>query len=164
MTAINSNRAIRGPVTAVPVVTGKGVRLVADTENNRWVVEADETVLWENGDTYTKSATLSESISNFEYIRVRVDDDHHNGRWVLVDTGNAWAKWLGNFGYDDWNTTSNVLGIREIGFKASGTSITSLMGFQKNANLSGTAWGSAYQTGQYGGIVKVIGINRIGSN
>ena len=46
MTAINSNRAIRGPVTAVPVVAGKGVRLVADTENNRWVVEADETVLW----------------------------------------------------------------------------------------------------------------------
>ena len=40
MTAINSNRAIRGPVTAVPVVAGKGVRLGADTENNRWGVEA----------------------------------------------------------------------------------------------------------------------------
>lgn len=35
MTAINSNRAIRGPVTAVPVVAGKGVHLVAGTENNR---------------------------------------------------------------------------------------------------------------------------------
>ena len=121
----------------------------------------DETVLFENGDAYTKSATLSESISNFEYIRVRVDDDHHNGKWVLVDTDNAWAKWLGNYGYDDWDTTSNILGIRELGFKASGTTITSLRGFQKNAKLSGTSWGSEHQTGQYGGIVKVVGIHRI---
>lgn len=78
MTAINSNRAIRGPVTAVPVVAGKGVRLVADTENNRWVVEADETVLWENNRAWigtdtslgTNSGTLSETLSNFERIRV----------------------------------------------------------------------------------------------
>lgn len=71
MTAINSNRAIRGPVTAVPVVAGKGVRLVADTENNRWVVEADETVLWE--DTVSQETcstfTLSEYASNFERLR-----------------------------------------------------------------------------------------------
>lgn len=72
MTAINSNRAIRGPVTAVPVVAGKGVRLVADTENNRWVVEADETVLWENASGSAPSAlpvTLSEATSNFEIVR-----------------------------------------------------------------------------------------------
>ena len=73
MTAINSNRAIRGPVTAVPVVAGKGVRLVADTENNRWVVEADETVLWEGhnqtGDGSTQVA-LSESVWNFEYVDI----------------------------------------------------------------------------------------------
>lgn len=72
MTAINSNRAIRGPVTAVPVVAGKGVRLVADTENNRWVVEADETVLWEGtlGAVGVTSATLSEAFTNFEQIEV----------------------------------------------------------------------------------------------
>ena len=75
MTAINSNRAIRGPVTAVPVVAGKGVRLVADTENNRWIVEADETVLWE-GDTgmiigsSSGSCSLSESAFNFEKIGI----------------------------------------------------------------------------------------------
>ena len=71
MTAINSNRAIRGPVTAVPVVAGKGVRLVADTDNNRIVAEADETVLWENAAGAT-SATLSESLSNFERVRFTV--------------------------------------------------------------------------------------------
>lgn len=71
MTAINSNRAIRGPVTAVPVVAGKGVRLVADTENNRWVVEADETVLWE-GTAYDAGAalTMSENCTNFEKLQI----------------------------------------------------------------------------------------------
>ena len=73
MTAINSNRAIRGPVTAVPVVAGKGVRLTADTENNRWVVEADETVLYDCSNNYvygTNSVTLSESYKNFEIIKI----------------------------------------------------------------------------------------------
>ena len=74
MTAINSNRAIRGPVTAVPVVAGKGVRLVADTENNRWVVEADETVLFEvaAGSTGVTTATISEYLTNFERVRFTV--------------------------------------------------------------------------------------------
>ena len=73
MTAINSNRAIRGPVTAVPVVAGTGVRFVKDVENNRVVAEVDETVLW-SGDASpngtTKVGDLSESINNFEYYEV----------------------------------------------------------------------------------------------
>ena len=72
MTAINSNRAIRGPVTAVPIVAGKGVRLVADTENNRWVVEADETVLWEGKQVAGNTVSLSESAANFEKLAVFV--------------------------------------------------------------------------------------------
>ena len=71
MTAVNLNRAIRGPVTAVPVVAGKGMRLVADTQNNRWVVEADETVLWEGSLGSTGSVqSLSESIFNFSTIEI----------------------------------------------------------------------------------------------
>lgn len=73
MTAINSNRAIRGPVTAVPVVAGKGVRLVADTDNNRWVIEADETVLWENSAGTSMAAStefnLSDVLENYERVR-----------------------------------------------------------------------------------------------
>jgi len=132
--------------------------------NNRFILAdpgKNETVLFSGGTKDTKTATLSEPITNFQYLRVRIDDDHHNGRWVFVDTDEPWAKWLGNYGYDDWNTTATILGIREIGFKASGTTVTSLSGVQKNVSLSGTAWNSAYQTGQYGGIVKVIGINRV---
>lgn len=74
MTAINSNRAIRGPVTAIPVVAGKGVRLTADTQNNRWVVEADETVLYSNDSpsqiTSDEQLSLSESYLNFERLKV----------------------------------------------------------------------------------------------
>lgn len=75
MTAVNLNRAIRGPVTAVPIVAGTGVRLVADTQNNRWVVEADETVLWEGfktdiPNTGESSYTLSELATNFETVRI----------------------------------------------------------------------------------------------
>ena len=89
MTAINSNRAIRGPVTAVPVVAGKGVRLVADTENNRWVVEADETVLWEGAAT-NNDTDLSETANNFERIRIYFNNDGsiHNSVEVLV-TGSS---------------------------------------------------------------------------
>lgn len=80
MTAINSNRAIRGPVTAVPVVAGKGVRLTADTENNRWIVEADETVLWEATalTDHTTSCNLSESMTNFEQIQVMFQTNNDN--------------------------------------------------------------------------------------
>ena len=69
MTAVNLNRAIRGPVTAVPVVAGNGVRIVPDTVNKRFVVELDETVLYiASGSTGVASCTLSEAASNFEYI------------------------------------------------------------------------------------------------
>ena len=70
MTAINP-QAVRGPVTAVPVVAGKGVRFVQDVENNRVVAEADETVLWEK--TWAAAggnAVLSESANNFQQLRI----------------------------------------------------------------------------------------------
>lgn len=71
MTAVNLNRAVRGPVTAVPVVAGHGVRIVPDVENNRFVAEADETVLWEGTlNTLNSYVSCSESIYNFERIKV----------------------------------------------------------------------------------------------
>lgn len=73
MTAINP-QAVRGPVTAVPVVAGTGVRFVEDVPNNRVVAEVDETVLFEsnNADGTAPSSfpvTLSEATSNFDIIR-----------------------------------------------------------------------------------------------
>lgn len=65
-------QAVRGPVTAVPVVAGTGVRFREDVENNRVVAELDETVLWSNdsGVYFKNGVTLSESRLNFEYIRI----------------------------------------------------------------------------------------------
>ena len=65
--AINP-QAVRGPVTAVPVVAGKGVRFVEDIENNRVVAEVDETVLCDT--VSNSSCTLSEEYTNFERIMV----------------------------------------------------------------------------------------------
>jgi hypothetical protein len=57
-------------------VAGKGVRLTADTENNRWIVEADETVLYQNDNPSQILAdtnlTLSESYMNFEKIKLEL--------------------------------------------------------------------------------------------
>lgn len=67
MTAVNLNRAIRGPVTAVPIVAGKGVRLVADTQNNRWVVEADDS--WEDVTSQFTKVTTNLTWYNFTFYR-----------------------------------------------------------------------------------------------
>lgn len=70
MTAINP-QAVRGPVTAVPVVAGTGVRFVEDVPNNRVVAEVDETVLFSGtkANAGCASFTLSEYASNFDRLR-----------------------------------------------------------------------------------------------
>lgn len=65
-------QAVRGPVTAVPVVAGAGVRFREDVDNNRVVAEVDETVL--STTTYDMSNNptiiLSEPAWNFEFVDV----------------------------------------------------------------------------------------------
>jgi uncharacterized protein YccT (UPF0319 family) len=73
-TLVNNLRAIRGPVTAVPMVGASGVVVEADTQNNQVVVRADETVLYENDNpsmiTSNTDIELSEEVRNFEYVAV----------------------------------------------------------------------------------------------
>ena len=166
MTAINSNRAIRGPVTAVPVVAGKGVRLVADTENNRWVVEADETVLWEG---VSLNATLSELPTNFERIRIEfgtpvTNTGNNIGRGCIevsmyyVDTSNNGSIFLSTFFNGDssnnnpYYTSGFVIGIRTLTWKTAWTAFGKLFGTTKS---TGTPWFR---------LNKIVGINRIASN
>lgn len=149
MTAVNLNRAVRGPVTAVPIVAGKGVRLVADTENNRWVVEADETVLWSGDFKYGDSAiTLSETIANFESIEVTLNVSYQryrrqaeNGSFVLINgivANDAKAK------------------VAYITLAASGSSIT----YTQNRVMQGDSAYSNVSDGETH-IIKIVGINRI---
>lgn len=161
MTAINSNRAIRGPVTAVPVVAGKGVRLVADTENNRWVVEADETVLWEGIQELTVNTeiTLSETYKNFERIRFECsrtglkrvsefntyDDGVHNAVTLL----------------DSQVDASNVLIIDSVNLSLSNAVKPKVAGVGRKS-FSASTFNSSTSSPQT--LIKVVGINRIASN
>lgn len=166
MTAINSNRAIRGPVTAVPVVAGTGVRFVKDVENNRVVAEVDETVLW-SGSSLT--ATLSELPTNFERIRIEFGTPIFNtgenvGRgcievsMALVDTTNDGSIFLSTFfngdatNHNPYYTCGFVIGIRT-----------------KNWATAWTAFGRVFDTTKNTGntwfrLNKIVGIHRIASN
>lgn len=162
MTAINSNRAIRGPVTAVPVVAGKGVRLREDVENNRVVAEADETVLFEgvlqgsNGGT----VDLAERLINFERIRITykwnnsVTDDVAEIKEVIAQEGIV-SYW--DAGYAP-NSGDKFRVVGWIDFRTP-SKMSIITAGQDSVN--GTAMG---YHGTYGTVYKVVGINRIASN
>lgn len=162
MTAINSNRAIRGPVTAVPVVAGKGVRLTADTENNRWVVEADETVLWESSVGATNNITLSEAIENFDSVKVEWCPYTEASNWTtpydVVETklSNGFLHLVGCGMSNDTNyqVTTNLL------LSCSTTSVT----VSKQSAILTTTSASSVQSLSGYKIYKIIGINRVASN
>jgi hypothetical protein len=156
-TLVNNLRAIRGPVTAVPMVAGKGVRIVPDVENNRFVVEADETVLADNIANEATSFTLSEKPSNFERIRIysskgpiceiQPNDSYltwHCG-WIDPPTG------IGN--YRIYQASSSN-GLSWNGGKVYGFSMSN------NSTLSG-GYGPS---GWYLETSKIVGINRIANN
>lgn len=169
MTAMNLNRAIRGPVTAVPVVAGKGVRFVQDVENNRVVAEADETVLFNypsNENAYNTSRKLisfSESCRNFERIRV-----------YLVNNDGAMSAVEFEPGSDDHtetfqvNTISNepCLYVKMTTWVLSASALT----YRAGSNyyiINGTSSltdPTVNKTINYVVPYKVIGINRIANN
>ena len=165
MTAINSNRAIRGPVTAVPVVAGKGVRLVADTENNRIVAEADETVLFEDTSstgTLAADVVLSESSVHFSKLEITLGwagggSSPVAGRLICICVPDG--KRYGFAGYIGNDAAVHyVLG----GISTNGTSLTipTCLDMYTTNNSSVT-----YQTFKNTiKVYKVVGINRVASN
>lgn len=158
MTAINSNRAIRGPVTAVPVVAGKGVRLVADTENNRWVVEADETVLYSDASGALDSIPLSEALTNFERIKIVWKD------WISIDCINVqeFDSESSNFMLTGtWAGASSSIIIFSIAMTPNAAKTTLTNKFARFITFSNT---SSVSTADNTRILKVVGIHRIASN
>lgn len=150
MTAMNLNRAIRGPVTAVPVVAGKGVRIVPDVENNRFVVEADETVLWE-GAKADGSITLSEAMSNFNEVEVWMECTLTNPKPIF--------KFSGSVGEITAAVPKGGTGDKYMYMTAwtvSGTTVAFRYTIIKGVNE-----GTNYKEVR---IVKIVGINRIASN
>lgn len=169
MTAVNLNRAIRGPVTAVPVVAGKGVRIVPDVENNRFVVEADETVLFENDNILANwpgdkspgqySIVLSEDYKNFEKLEVHFarSATHPTNGINYVDT--YVFKTLGKFNVVGSFFSSGLMYFASTEYNASsdGKTLTESAGGQWSQN-------SFNSSTCYLHIFKVVGINRIASN
>lgn len=158
MTAVNLNRAVRGPVTAVPVVAGKGVRIVPDTVNNRFVVEADETVLWEgNKHTVNDTITLSEAASNFDMIRFYVNSHDSSEPWVFVGKITTQSA-IQVVGYVSGASWYYQWGSIKLNISSSNTILT----IAKNDGfyLNGTSIG---KSNDYSDITKIVGINRISS-
>lgn len=164
MTAINSNRAIRGPVTAVPFVAGKGVRLVADTQNNRWVVEADETVLFDaNGSpNQTGPWTLSEARSNFEYLDIYIGTDS-SGNEVKAQRFLASSSYMkvDISRYDE--DPAYKVGMMTLTFNQLQMSIKTSSVARYMIATNGTVSVSTAST-QAPWLYKVVGVNRIASN
>ena len=169
MTAVNLNRAVRGPVTAVPVVAGNGVRIVADTQNNRFVVEADETVLWE-GDSpiaYGGNGTVSESLTNFERIRVYYSLENGTSRNHIycqemritgsdsvIAFGGCFQRYTdGKFNFGMINMTYNDTTLE--------VSIANCARYNMN-DATPINWGTNASNFAY--IHKIVGVNRIASN
>lgn len=171
MTAINSNRAIRGPVTAVPVVAGKGVRLTADTANNRWVVEADETVLWSNNRAWvgvdiapgTYSGTLSETVSNFERIRVYFARNNGtnliSGNVTEMDTSEITTKGGIFISTAFINSTNGGFFSAQTFLALNGLIFTETMGSQWKQSDNGLDTSKVFLHPY-----KIVGVNRVASN
>ena len=157
-------KAIRGPVTAVPVVAGKGIRFVEDVENNRVVAEVDETVLWEGTETLStnQEITLSEFATNFE--RIRVYGESWN-TWSPVLWGEILMTTRGNAYHVSLATSylgSNGAAIRFVQavfeFNDNKMTVTNAGLF----SIQGTAVASGSPSNTL--ITKIIGINRIANN
>ncbi len=160
--AINP-QAVRGPVTAVPVVAGKGVRLVADTENNRVVAEADETVLWDGNGTALSTATLDESIYNFERLAIYLymgGNSIHRYE-ICMDLSPATLS-VGGVVTTEGSVYFTYVFACKCSVTNSGKTLTVPQkgnGFE--VNTSGVI--TYYQNNNIGTIRKIVGINRVAS-
>lgn len=158
MTAVNLNRAIRGPVTAIPVVAGNGVRFVEDVPNNRVVAEADETVLWEGTITSSSSTgTLSETVSNFNKIKIlcKLNTTTNDAPQYFEFTVDGTHEVYSMLGAVTSSTGNCYVGHAAVSI--SGTTITYTYGNQMQ-------FGQAPTNNKNATIYKVVGVNRIASN
>ena len=176
MTAINSNRAIRGPVTAVPVVAGKGVRLVADTENNRWVVEADETVLYNNTNpsvvTSNTDFDLSEPVRNFDRVKVYYKEyygpDNPNGKFNMCSEALVVSDTFG-VGIPGCSTGDNntvFFDVNACMFDSTKPSKITVVSTGKRIGMTINGTSATFSTTNDRGIClfRVVGVQRIANN
>jgi hypothetical protein len=152
-------------------VAGKGVRLTADTENNRWIVEADETVLYEK--TWAASggsAVLSETANNFQQLRITFNIEASAEQYcpvvtaiidieaMLANTTNRLFELTCVFSRSDGG--GRYIITRSALIQNDGTTLT-VTTVDQSLNFS-TSISSMNSSACH--IMKVVGINRIASN
>lgn len=163
-TLVNNLRAIRGPVTAVPMVGASGVIVEPDTVNNQVVVRADETVLWEGSST-TTAIVLSEPVTNFDRFRIYGIERERSTPYVQ-EFGTNWgstSRWV-CMHKDVCSNTQFWTSINEkaefdelfttLSLPSKGNSIVYAWDNNTWNKLTGTVWEPPFQ------ITKIIGINR----
>lgn len=159
-------KAIRGPVTAVPVVAGKGIRFVEDVENNMVVAEVDETVLWDCNGTPNQDGpyTLSEAYTNFEYIKVKYQNNYtstpDNVGMSVFPTNGVDCKVILPVTEEDPQYKLRMMTLR---FSGASASIKSSSVARYQWTTSGSCSVST-TAGQAPYITQIIGINRIANN
>ena len=152
----------------VDIVAGPGI-VVDNPDGNTLrvsVAHADETVLWDGEGTGSTSATLSESILNFETIKiVYAGAERHGGSLVVEFVPNSS---ISNYGIEltDWfiNSEGSFL-VCSMGFYTVSVDGKTLTGAQikhmwftiPNMTYSGTGTAGVK-------LFKIIGCNRIASN
>ena len=154
--AINP-QAVRGPVTAVPVVAGKGVRLREDIENNRVVAEVDETVLWQGSPT--NSVTLSENMNNFEFIDVYERWDNASANATvnrIYMEGKTTAIINFSIGMNTW-----YLVVQKLDLNGTSLSVNSVHSIHGSSYTSTDIIHEYNTTLLKNTIIKVVGINRL---
>lgn len=168
MTAINP-QAVRGPVTAVPVVAGKGVRFVEDVENNRVVAEADETVLYNNSSpsqiVSDTDLNLSESYLNFERIKIYLRASGGNttqGNYVVE--GQVFQSESTELSaFPVCNAIGSLMSDMNV-FLFATTAPTKCTAKSNGTRLNITSTGISTTASRGARVYKIIGVNRIASN
>ena len=167
-TLVNNLRAIRGPVTAVPMVGQSGVVVEPDTVNNQVVVRADETVLWENESsplqTTGGTAALSEAASNFKYLRFEYRGEQGSGYGLKTQTiandNRLDSISLGGLAQFYDNYAFSFTGAH---VSISGTTLTLVRQGRFNVNDNDTISATDHGNNLFR-LVRVVGINRIANN
>ena len=163
--AINP-QAVRGPVTAVPVVAGKGVRLREDIENNRVVAEVDETVLFEdpNG-TGVDSGDISEAYTNFERLLIEVGYGSQSASledgymWVMCSPRSSytWVQFtFGSGGSNQYYAAAKIHWTSSTHFSV--THGSSILHNDGAATVSGV---TGFNANVKKCVLRIIGVNRV---
>jgi hypothetical protein len=140
--------------SALALSAGPGISLTLS--GNTLVASTDETVLWEG--TATDSCTISEAFSNFEKIRLTLDDaSNHKATEVIIEPTSS-TNWPVNIPYGN----SIVGGIVFLHIALSGTTLSVSKAKMMCTVYDGNdaSWSNYNDESLKNALLKVVGINR----